>query len=112
MPEAGRRETARLVRLRTLAALILCSCTTPIRSEPHAGLQRLWHDYRAMPDERALVLAGNPDRVWVAGVSGGHESQREAEERALEICVTRRAARRLQAPCRLYASGDTIVWSW
>jgi hypothetical protein len=66
-----------------------------------------------MPDERALALAGDPELRWVAGASSGHASLQEAEQEALAECRRRRAQRRMQDPCRLYAVGDEIVWwSW
>jgi hypothetical protein len=63
-----------------------------------------------MPPERALALAGDPGRRWVGAAAGGHASQIEAEESAVAECKRRRAARRMRAPCRLYATGDEFVW--
>jgi hypothetical protein len=73
-------------------------------------MEKLWREYLAMPAERALAIAGDPERRWVGAASGGHGSPSEAEEGALVACRRRRAARRMQAPCLLYARGDQIVW--
>jgi hypothetical protein len=100
-------------RLLACAALLSLACASEGSRAPHPGIAELWRDYRAMPHQRALVLAGDPDRVWVGGASGGHASRSEAKESALAECMQRRAQRRLQAPCRVYAVGDEIVWeSW
>lgn len=93
------------------AACLLLACASA-RPEPHPDLARLWHEYRALPEQRALAIAGDPRRDrWVAGISGGHASRREALADALAACQRRRALRRMQAACEPYAVGDEIVWS-
>ena len=94
----------------TLLALMGLACASDPRTEPHAGLAELWAQYQEMSDKRALAIAGDPDRVWVGAASGGHASLREAEESVLATCWQRRATRRFQEKCRLYAVGDEIVW--
>ena len=96
--------------LAACAALPPVACATEARTRPHRGIAALWRDFQDMPPQRALALAGDPDKNWVAASSGGHASRREAEETVLATCRRRRVARRMQAPCRLYASGDEIVW--
>jgi len=72
----------------------------------------VWHDYLALPEDRALAIAGDPRRDrWVTGASGGHVSRDEAEDAALIECRRRRAERRIQDACELYAVGDEIVWT-
>ena len=95
-----------------LLGVALCGvgCAKAGRSEPHRGVGRLWLEYAEMSEERALAVAGDPDRVWVGGAAGGHPSRLEAERSALDQCRRKRSARRLQAPCRLYAVDDEIVW--
>jgi len=105
-----RRNALRLSLLLASAALLAVACATQSRSEPHPGVASLWRDFLAMPPERALALAGDPDRRWVGAAGGGHASQIEAEQSVLAECRRRRAARRMQAPCRLYATGGEIVW--
>jgi hypothetical protein len=97
-------------RLLACIALTVQGCAAPIPGEPHAELASLWRKYQALPAERALAVAGDPRRLWVAGLVGGEATRGEAEFGALAQCRQRRAARRLQAPCRLYAVGDEIVW--
>jgi hypothetical protein len=105
-----RRKALWISLLAACAALPPVACATGARTQPHRGIAALWRDYQDMPPRRALALAGDPDNNWVAASSGGHTSQREAEQTVLAVCRGRRAARRMQAPCRLYASGDEIVW--
>ena len=92
------------------AALLLAACVSG-RGSPHRELSRTWRDYQALPEQRALAIAGDPERIWVSGISGGQESLEEAEEAALSECRRRRAQRRMQAACQLYALGDEIVWT-
>ena len=90
-------------------ALLACASG---RGSPHEDLARVWRDFLALPEERALAIAGDPRRDrWVTGASGGHASREEAEESALLECRRQRAARRMQAPCQLYAVGDAVVWT-
>jgi hypothetical protein len=46
----------------------------------------------------------------VSAASGGHATRERAEEEAIAQCRIRRAKRRMQAECLLYAVGDEIVW--
>jgi hypothetical protein len=58
-----------------------------------------------------MAIAGDPGRDrWVTGASGGHATRQEAEDEALLQCRMRRAARRIQADCVIYAVGEEIVW--
>ena len=104
------RSARRRLALLFCVALLPLACKTSLREGPHAGIASFWRDYLEMPPERALAVAGDPDRHWLAAASGGHRSQDEAEETVLIECRARRAARRMQAPCRLYATGSEIVW--
>jgi hypothetical protein len=76
-----------------------------------ANLAGIWKEYRALPESRALALAGVPrtDR-WVAGFSGGHSSDDAAAESALRECRARRLRQLMPHACKLYALGDEIVW--
>jgi len=71
---------------------------------------RLWIQYSELSDSRALALAGDPSRTWVAGMAGGQPTVEAAQRKALAACGQRRSERRIQEPCRLYASGDRVVW--
>ena len=90
-------------------AVVFSDCATgpPL----HPELAPVWRDYRALPEQRALAIAGElrHDR-WVAGASGGHGLRGEAEAAALRECRSRRVQQRMQAPCRVYAVGDEVVW--
>jgi hypothetical protein len=90
--------------------LLYLACTSD-GAAPHPELVKVWRDYEALPLERALAIAGDPHRGrWVIGASSGHASLDRAEAEALAQCRMRRAKRRLQAACVLYAVGDEIVW--
>jgi hypothetical protein len=104
-----RAASARRFSIAWPAALLL-ACVSDGPS-PHPDLAVAWRDYRALPARRALAIAGDPTRDnWVTGASGGHPTSEEAEEEAIAQCRVRRAARRIQAACVLYAVGDEIVW--
>lgn len=77
---------------------------------PHQSLSGLWRKFQKLPPVRALAVAGDPERIWVAGAAGGLATEAEARAAALEECQVRRQDRRLQAPCRIYAVGKQIVW--
>ncbi len=91
-------------------ALLLLACVSDGAS-PHPDLAPVWRDFIAMPAERALAIAGDPQRDrWVIGASGGHATRDRAEAEAIRQCRMRRGMRRMQAACVLYAVGDEIVW--
>jgi hypothetical protein len=100
---------ARSLALVSAAALAL-SCASA-GDLPHPDLSAPWRSYQKLPAERALAIAGDPRRDrWVTGASGGHASSSDAQASALLQCRMRRAARRMQDACVLYAVGDEIVW--
>jgi len=105
-----RRHATRLPLLLACAALFPAACVTHRDRAPHSGIASLWNEYRQLSPERALALAGDPDRRWVGAIAGGQASQAEAEQSALAECQKRRLERRMRAPCRLYATGEEIVW--
>ena len=91
-------------------ALALGACASDTAS-PHPDLGQVWRDFLALPEQRALAIAGDPRRDrWVSGASGGHATPEQAEAEALLQCRIRRGMRRLQDPCGLYAVGDEVVW--
>ncbi len=92
------------------SAFAVAACASQVESTGDARFSRLWMRYTGLPSERALVIAGDPDRRWVGSAVGGHASRAAAESAAFAECDERRIARRLQARCRLYAVGDEIVW--
>jgi hypothetical protein len=107
---ARRASGSGAVLLLSACALMDSACARS-PSPPDSELEPLWREYRALPAERALAIAGELhfDR-WVAGASGGHASRDDAEAGALRECGKRRAQRRMQSPCLVYAVGDEVVW--
>lgn len=77
---------------------------------PHDGIRSSWSDYRELARHRAFAIAGAPDRAWVGARVGGYETSRGAQAAALAECAKQRRDRRFQAPCRIYALDDEIVW--
>ena len=93
-----------------LDGVLLLACASGGPS-PHPDLASAWRDFLALPAERALAIAGDPGRDrWVTGASGGHATREQAEAEALAQCRIRRAARRMQDACVLYAVRNEIVW--
>jgi hypothetical protein len=93
-----------------LSFAVACVVSAPVRKQPHDGIAPLWKTFLSLPQQRALALAGDPDGAWVAGAGSGESSQAAAENTALAVCAAKRAARRMQSPCLLYATDDKIVW--
>jgi hypothetical protein len=99
----------RRIALASTTALFL-ACASEVAS-PHPDLAPVWRDFLALPEQRALAIAGDPGRDrWVTAASGGHATRAGAEVEALSQCQIRRGARRIQAECVLYAVGDENVW--
>ncbi|MGH0029833.1 MAG: hypothetical protein ACQGVC_08585 [Myxococcota bacterium] len=98
-----------LLGLLGLAAAAFLACQIP-PPRPHPSLEPMWRDYQKLPLKRALALAGDPDRAWVAAMAGGAASQQDAIDVALEGCRRKRLDRRLRVPCLVYAVDDEIVW--
>lgn len=71
---------------------------------------QIWTQYRALEDRRALAIAGDPSRVWVAGMAGGLPTAVDAQREALSACAKQRARRRMQSQCLIYADGMKVVW--
>jgi hypothetical protein len=91
------------------AGVPLLACATQRRS-PHPALAQVWRAFVALPEERALAIAGDPLREnWVTGAAGGQASRELALDAALGECGRRRARHRMQAACVAYAVGEEIV---
>jgi hypothetical protein len=106
-PAAALRVRALGWWLATTLAVWACAASRA----PDPELAAVWQDYRALPEQRALAIAGElrHDR-WVAGASGGHALRVEAEAGALRECRKQRKRQRMQDPCRIYAVGNEVVW--
>ena len=98
-----------LLMLVLALASIPLGCGTPGAANPLERTE-FWHQYREFPDARAIAIAGNPAAVWVGGAAAGLATTGEAEREALAECERRRARRRLQAPCVVYAVGSEVKW--
>jgi hypothetical protein len=67
-----------------------------------------WSAYLKMAPRKAMAIAGDIDSQYVLGYSYAYVREDSAIEEALEACEERRADRRIDAPCRLYAFGDEV----
>jgi len=68
-----------------------------------------WHRYAALPEAKAIAVAGDPHGTYVSGIAEGEPSVAAAAAHALARCRERRADRRIEAPCRMYGVGREIV---
>lgn len=68
-----------------------------------------WQSYQRLGAEKALALAGDRQGQFVIGIAFGRATREEAVQAALDECAQRRADRRLDDACSLYAAGDEIV---
>ncbi len=88
--------------------LVTCASSPP--PEPHDGVTERWGQFLSMPHQRAFAIAGDLDGRWAGATVGGYPSPIDAEREALRRCEHERSARRIEQPCRLYATGHRIVW--
>ena len=65
-----------------------------------------WRSYQDLSSMKALAVAGDLNGIYVSGFAWAYPIQALANDEALENCEERRADRRVQDPCRLYAIGD------
>ena len=68
-----------------------------------------WKNYQRLGPRKALAVAGDLDGVYVSGFAFAYPIQALANDEALESCEERRADRRIEDECRLYAIGDLRV---
>ncbi len=68
-----------------------------------------WRSYQRLSGLKALAVAGDLRGVYAAGFAFSYPIQALANDEALETCEQRRADRRIEDPCRLYAIGDERV---
>lgn len=98
-----------------VGTLLLTACSRSARtigismSAAPTRFEREWRAYRKHPPQKALAVAGNLMGLYVSGVAFGDSSDILAREQALSNCEQRRADRRLEAACRMYAIGDTVL---
>ena len=106
----------RLVALGVMATLLWfgsAGCTSDgfgSTGDHPLATSQVWTQYRALDDRRALAVAGDPTRAWVAGMAGGLPTAVDARREALSACAKQRARRRMQSQCLIYADGMRIVW--
>ena len=78
---------------------------------PQRVLEPAWHDYQALPEHKAMFIAGSPKKNrWVLGMAGGLRSLDAATAAASDECQERRIRQRIQPQCVPYAIGDDVIW--
>lgn len=88
-------------------AAIAGSCTNgPRPSRFELAYQR----YLSLPHQRAFVIAGDPEGIWVGGYGYGYRSALKAQDRAMELCNVRKHRVGEDAKCVVYALGNKVVW--
>ena len=68
-----------------------------------------WKNYQRLGSLKALAVAGDLNGVYVSGFAYAYPIQALANDEALENCEERRADRRVEEECRLYAIGDDQI---
>jgi len=68
-----------------------------------------WKNYQRLRPLKALAVAGDLNGVYVSGFAYAYPIQALANAEALESCEARRADRRVEQECRLYAIGDDPI---
>ena len=68
-----------------------------------------WRHYQRRSGLKALAVAGDLRGVYVSGFAFAYPIQALANDEALDTCEQRRADRRIEDACRLYAIGDERV---
>jgi hypothetical protein len=68
-----------------------------------------WKNYQRLGSLKALAVAGDLNGVYVSGFAFAYPVQALANDEALENCEERRADRRVEEECRLYAIGDDQI---
>ena len=71
---------------------------------------QVFKDYQGRPEHKAMALAMDAKGRFAHGVAARASTQAEANQEALAECARFTGQGGLQAPCRLYAVGDQVVW--
>ena len=68
-----------------------------------------WSRYRTLAGHKALFVAGDIEGRFIMGYAHGLETPDGAMRQAEDECERRRAARDIEAACRLYAREGEAV---
>jgi hypothetical protein len=68
-----------------------------------------WAHFLEFESDKALAIAGDIGSRFVLGYSFGYLTEDLAIEAAMEACELRRADRRIEDECTLYAVDDQLV---
>ena len=103
-----------LLALACAASAALSGCyhfTSPIGVQlpDSSRFESEWKNYGRLKPNKCMAVAGDMSGMYVTGYSFGAATELAAVEAAIEACEARRADKRIEAPCRTYAIGDTPV---
>jgi len=105
--------TARRPRPRKPPATYISAPRTSTAEAPtgiSAKFLRELQAYKSRIGPRAFALAVDDNGSWVSGSVSGVEAQAAANQEALSQCKGTREKAQIQAPCRLFAVEDKVVW--
>jgi hypothetical protein len=95
------------------AALVVSGCISSgspmgVTFKSRTQFEVEWSAYLEMAPHKAMAIAGDIDSQYVLGYSHAYPTEASAIDEALEACEERRTDRRMEAPCKLYASSDEL----
>ena len=103
------RERAGISAL-AFAALLATGCRSAhepigIKLQEQTRFQSEWKKYLALPQFKAIAIAGDINGVYASGVSHGQADWQVAVVEALKDCEARRKERGIAQPCSTFAIG-------
>jgi len=84
-------------------ALVFAGCRHAASPPPLDDFDAEWKRYLALPQFKAMAVAGDTSGAFVCGTSHGRSSWRDALADAYAECARRRTERAISAPCRPFA---------
>jgi hypothetical protein len=73
-----------------------------VRVRDKTRFESEWQRYLALPEAKAIAVAGDLRGTYTSGIAWGEPTAGAAESRALARCQERRADRRIEAPCHMH----------
>ena len=103
----------------TLLAVLFSSvigCATSgdyaqINLHPPDSFNPIFHRYKALPEEKVLVIAVDPGGRWSFGYDHSRESLQEAAENAATKCDRARKKHKVFTKATIFAINDEVVYN-
>ena len=102
------RERSGIAAALAFAAVLAAGCKSApmgIKMEKETRFQSEWKKYLALPQYKAIAVAGDINGVYASGVSQGQSDWQVAVMLALKDCEARRKERGITQPCSTFAIG-------